>query len=94
MVTPIRKRTFRLPDDEAKYVDDKVASGAYASGSEVVRAGLRALQDWDAPVERWLLEEVAPAYDAMNADPSRAIPAGTVFSELRSQGHRAVKRNS
>jgi len=55
---------------------------------------LHALQERDAAVERWLLEEVAPAYDAMNADPSRAIPAGTVFSELRSRGPRVVKRNS
>jgi antitoxin ParD1/3/4 len=93
-MTTARKRTFSLPAEQAKYIDAKVASGAYASGSEVVRAGLRALQERDAAVERWLLNEVAPTYDAMASDPSRAIKAETVFSELHGRGHRAIKRNS
>ncbi|MGH7084294.1 MAG: ribbon-helix-helix domain-containing protein, partial [Acetobacteraceae bacterium] len=59
-----------------------VAKGIYASASEVVRAGLRALQERDAAVERWLREEVAPTYDAMQADPSRAIPAARVLRNL------------
>ena len=89
-----RKRTFSLPAEHVKYIDAKVESGVYASGSEVVRAGLRALQERDAAVERWLLNEVGPTYGAMAADPSRAIKADTVFSELRRRGHRAIKRGS
>jgi antitoxin ParD1/3/4 len=77
------KRTFSLPAEHAAFLDSKVASGAYASASEVVRAGLRALQERDAAVERWLNEEVAPAYDAMQADPERAIPADQVFARIR-----------
>ena len=93
-MTTARKRTFTIPAEQAKYIDAKVASGAYASASEVVRAGLRALQERDAAVERWLLDAVAPTYDAMKADPSRAIKAEAVFSDLRGRGHRAVKRDS
>ena len=33
------------------------------------------MQERDAAIERWLVNEVAPVYDAMKADPSRAIPA-------------------
>jgi len=66
-----------------------VASGAYASGSEVVRAGLRALQERDAAIERWLREEVVPAYDAIKADPSRGIEIQNVFDDLRA--HHAAK---
>jgi antitoxin ParD1/3/4 len=77
------KRTFSLPAEHAKFIDTKVASGAYASGSEVVRAGLRALQERDAAVERWLREDVAPVCDAMQTDPSRAIPAKKVFARIR-----------
>jgi antitoxin ParD1/3/4 len=78
----VAKRTFSLPSEHAKFIDTKVKSGAYASGSEVVRAGLRALQERDAAVERWLREEAGPAYDAMMADTSRAISAKKVFSAI------------
>jgi antitoxin ParD1/3/4 len=77
------KRTFSLPPEHADFIDAKVASGAYASGSEVVRAGLRALQERDAAVEKWLREEVAPAYDALKADPARARPAAEAFANVR-----------
>jgi antitoxin ParD1/3/4 len=67
------KRTFSLPAEQARYIDEQVESGTYASASEVVRAGLRALQERDSVVERWLREQVTPVYDAMTADPSRAV---------------------
>ncbi len=88
-MSSVTKRTFSLPAEHARFIDDQVASGAYASGSEVVRAGIRALQERDAAVERWLREEVAPAYDAMKADPSRAIPAKKVFAKIRA--HHATR---
>jgi antitoxin ParD1/3/4 len=85
------KRTFSLPAEQAKFIDAKVKSGSYASGSEVVRAGLRALQERDAAVERWLREEVIPVYDAMKADPKRGIPADKVFSAIRAHHEARVK---
>lgn len=83
------KRTFSLPAEQAKFIDSQVKTGTYASGSEVVRAGLRALQERDAAVERWLREDVAPVYDAMKADPKRAIPAAKVFAAIRA--HHAAR---
>ncbi len=80
----VEKRTVSLPSEHAVYVDELVASGLYGSVSEVVRAGLRALQERDTAVEKWLREEVAPAYDAMQADPARGLPAQTVFDQVRS----------
>jgi len=59
MLAKVAKRTFSLPPEQAAYIDAKGEDGAYASGSEVVRAGLRALRERDAAVERWLSEEVA-----------------------------------
>lgn len=79
------KRTFSLPAEQAAYIDEQVASGSYASASEVIRAGLRALRERDAAVERWLLNEVVPAYDAMQADPARARTVDDVFGEIRAR---------
>ncbi len=59
----IEKRTFDLPADEASFIDERVASGAYATSSDVVSEGLRALQEREAAVERWLHAEVALTYD-------------------------------
>lgn len=79
------KRTFSLPAEQAGYIDSLVATGAYASASEVVRAGLRALQERDAAVERWLREEVVNTHDAMQADPTRAISPAQVSATLRAR---------
>ena len=77
------KRTFSLPAEQSRYIDTLVESGQYATSSEVIRSGLRALQERDAAVERWLRDEVVPVAAAMQADPSRAIPIDSVFDELR-----------
>lgn len=88
------KRSFTLPTEQSSYIDHLVASGAYGSASEVVRAGIRALQERDAAVERWLREEVAPAYDAMKADPARGIPIDQVFDAVRARHAQRLKRSA
>ncbi len=85
----IEKRTFSLPAEHTSFIDSLVASGSYASGSEVIRAGLRALQERDAAVERWLREDVAPVYDAMKADPARGLSVEAAFAEVRA--HHAAR---
>ncbi len=85
------KRTFSLPTEQAGYIDSLVASGTYASGSEVVRAGLPALQERDAAVERWLREEVVAVCDAMQTDPDRAIPGDQVFATIRARHFDVLK---
>jgi antitoxin ParD1/3/4 len=88
------KRTFSLPAEHATFIDEQVASGSYASASEVVRAGLRALQERDAAVERWLREEVAPVYDAMKADPGRARSMEEVFGAIRARHAKTLADSS
>ena len=87
----IEKRTISLPEEHAAFIDRMVASGAYASASEVVRAGLRALQERNGAVERWLREEVAPVYDAMQVDPERALGIDAVFDDIRSRHAQRLK---
>lgn len=77
------KRTFSLPAEQGRYIDQLVKSGAFASASEVVRAGLRALEERDEAAERWLKTEVIATYDQLESDPNSAIPAKRVFTEMR-----------
>ena len=86
----VAKRTISLPEEHSAFIDAKVASGAYGSASEVVRARLRALQERDAAIERWLREEVVPTYEQLKADPGSAIPAEQVFAELRARNRRSA----
>jgi antitoxin ParD1/3/4 len=82
-MSSVAKRTFSLPAEQADFIDSLVDRGSYASASEVVRAGLRALKERDAAITDWLREQVAPAYDAIKADPSRGIPLKEAFDEVR-----------
>ena len=73
-----RQLSITLPNDMADVVKAKVKTGQYASESEVIRDGLRALLARDRAVESWLHNQVGPAYDALKADPSRAVTADQV----------------
>ena len=75
--------SITLPHDMAAMVKAKVASGEYASESEVIRDGLRTLQARDAVIEGWLRGEVTKSYDELAASPGSAIPADDVMGRLR-----------
>lgn len=77
--------SITLPNDMADVVKEKVRSGEYASESEVIRDGLRALLARDRAVEKWLVQQVGPAYDALKADPSRALTADEVRARLAAE---------
>ncbi|HEX7853658.1 MAG TPA: type II toxin-antitoxin system ParD family antitoxin [Sphingobium sp.] len=89
----VEKRTISLPSDQAAFIDSKIKSGDYASASEVVRAGLRALRERDEAVERWLRGDVAATYDAMRADPARGVSLDTAFGAIRDR-HAARGKDS
>ena len=46
-----KNTSFVLGDHFANFVDGKVAAGRYASASEVVRAGLRLLEEQEAKLD-------------------------------------------
>lgn len=85
--------SITLPHDMAAMVKAKVASGEYATESEVIRDGLRTLQARDAAMENWLREEVAKSYDEYAADPSIGIPVDDVMARLRA-AYRARTKTS
>lgn len=75
--------TITLPHEMAAMVKAKVASGEYATDSEVIRDGLRTLQARDAAIEKWLQTEVVRSYKEHMADPSKAIPGDQLMDRLR-----------
>ncbi|HEY0341854.1 MAG TPA: type II toxin-antitoxin system ParD family antitoxin [Steroidobacteraceae bacterium] len=77
--------SITLPLELAEVVKSKVASGEYATESEVIRDGLRVLMARDRAVEDWLRHQVGPAYDALKADPSRAVTPNQVLARLAAE---------
>ena len=84
--------SITLPMDMAEVVEKKIKSGMYASASEVMRDGVRALLERDAALERWLREEVAAGYQEYTADPSKGVPAEKVVDRIRARRDAKRKR--
>ena len=86
--------SITLPHDMAKAVKEKVASGAYATESEVIREGLRALREREAALEDWLRTEGVARYDAYQRHP-QGEAVEKVFADLRrhhaKRGRRAAR---
>jgi antitoxin ParD1/3/4 len=74
-----------LPHEMARMLKDKVASGEYATESEVIREGLRALQAQEQAVERWLRDEVARSVDEVAAAPDGVIPVEDVLARIKAK---------
>ena len=72
-----------------EHVEKRVASGTYASASEVMRAALRALDREEQALTNLVRERVAQSL----ADPKPDIPADGVFKRLRKH-HQAQRRKS
>lgn len=73
-----RPMTVTLGDFQEK-VEARVASGAYASASEVLRAGLRALDREEEALNDWIKAKVD---EALN-DPRPSAPLAEVAERLR-----------
>ncbi|WP_396272844.1 type II toxin-antitoxin system ParD family antitoxin [Granulicella arctica] len=84
--------SITLPNEMADLVRAKVEAGEYATESEVIRDGLRTLIARDRVVENWLHESVGPAFDALRADPSRAVSAKHVRETLSTEHNKAVAK--
>ncbi len=69
-----------------KFVKEQVESGRYNNVSEVVRAGLRLLENDEDLRKRKLAElDAALARGIADAEAGRVVPAEQVFAELRAR---------
>lgn len=77
--------SITLPHEMAAVVEAKISSGAYASVSEVMRDGMRALMERDAALERWLRTEVVAGHAEYLAAPSKAVPAEELLARIKAR---------
>jgi antitoxin ParD1/3/4 len=88
--------SITLPHEMAAMVRAKVASGEYASESEVIRDGLRILRARDAAIEKWLQAEIEKIGDEdENEDkPTFRLPDEEIMARLRAFRRRARSAKS
>jgi antitoxin ParD1/3/4 len=72
-------RNINLTQQMDSYVDAKIQSGEYANASEVLRAGLRALEQ----AEREDLARLEALRSAVSAGEASGIAEGDVLGEVR-----------
>ena len=72
-------RNINLTDQLDRFVDKRIRNGQYANASEVVRAGLRALEQ-DEKEDKAKLEALRAA---LQAGEESGIYEGDVFAEAR-----------
>jgi len=82
----VKKRSVSLTPDLDDAIQRRVASGTYASQSEVIRAALRALARDEEERERKLAAlDAAIERGIADADAGRVHQAEEVFAELRAR---------
>jgi antitoxin ParD1/3/4 len=86
----LTRRTVTLGKSQSDYIDAKIASGEFVSASEVVRAGIAALTELDALVERWLKTEVAATFDRSVSDPNDVFDLDEAFSIIRQNEYQSA----
>ena len=84
-----QQMSITLPNEMADAIRTKVRAGEYATESEVIREGLRALLNRDRAIENWLQNQVAEAYDAIKSDPSRVVTIDQVRARLAKEHAKA-----
>jgi antitoxin ParD1/3/4 len=86
--------SISLGDHFEKFAREQIAQGRYQNVSEVIRAGLRLLEDYEASrAER--LRRLGSKLDAAWDDPRPSLPADAVFDDIErvhAEGLRAKSR--
>ncbi|MGV3491092.1 MAG: type II toxin-antitoxin system ParD family antitoxin [Devosia sp.] len=86
------KRTFSLTEEQAAFIDARVETGGYASASEVVREGLRGLQEDEDALQRWIAEEVMPTLERIDAGEEELLDIDQAFDEIMAELEDLEKR--
>ncbi|MBV8850085.1 MAG: type II toxin-antitoxin system ParD family antitoxin [Methylobacteriaceae bacterium] len=81
---------FDLGQHYEDFVQEQIAQGRFQNASEVIRAGLRMLEDRETGLSERRAElksQINQAFD----DPQPSVPASEVFSSIESKHKAAMK---
>jgi putative addiction module CopG family antidote len=82
-VDATKRLDIELPEDLAEAVSARVASGRFASASEVIQEGLRLLDEQESdPLEEWLRAEVAERCRRMEDGEVRLLSGDELRADL------------
>jgi antitoxin ParD1/3/4 len=77
--------SFALSEHYEEFIRKQLESGRYNNASEVVRAALRMLEDYEDSRERWLREEIVSRYEEIQRDPSKAVTLESAVSRFEAK---------
>ncbi|EJT04939.1 type II toxin-antitoxin system ParD family antitoxin [Rhizobium sp. CCGE 510] len=77
--------SFALNEHYENFIKKQLESGRYNNASEVVRAGLRMLEDHEDSRERWLSQEIPGRYAELKRDPSKGVSLDDAFARLETE---------
>jgi antitoxin ParD1/3/4 len=82
----VKKRSVSLTPDLDDAIQRRIASGAYASQSEVIRAALRLLErDEEERTRKLAALDASIARGIADADAGRVMPLGDAFARIRKE---------
>jgi antitoxin ParD1/3/4 len=84
--------SINLGDHFEKFVQERIARGRYQNASEVVRAGLRLLEEHEMALEERAAQLKAKINDAWD-DPRPSRPADDVFDRIEAE-HAKTEQNT
>jgi antitoxin ParD1/3/4 len=85
-------RSFALGDHFEEFIDTQVKSGRFNNASEVVRAGLRLLEDHETPSALTLDDLRRLIQEGVNSGPGK--PAEAVLDRLEDKYRRMAKQKT
>lgn len=77
--------TIALGNHYDEFIKKQLEAGRYDDASEVIRAGLRLLENHEAERDRWLKEEIPARYEELVKDPSIGVPAEEVRARFEAK---------
>ncbi len=84
-MSKMQSLNITLPVELAEWVEKKVASGEYASVSDVVADSLRDAAAEDTALEEWITDEVLPTLDRLEAGAEKTLTVDEVRERLNAR---------